>query len=283
MVRLLLLAASAVACLRSYAQFRYTVTSTPDSALVSMNGQARGYTPCEIDFRWNEAVNGRILFEVSSPGFITWKDSVVEKPFKLELKAKVSLTRALPANDEANGRALIAFDKVLADLKDDTPVGRYTDDRGKSETLTWQGSIRIGDDSFARRFYEVLRSAGYSTLLQQDADLFSGQKEERAQLPRFIVGARVLALDIDLRKTREKDLGAGKIKGRTRMDLEWQVLDKMSGKVALKVTTTGMTRYRWSFRPPVGEDLAVFDDALQLAGRARIAGNECARNALRKS
>jgi len=157
---------------------------------------------------------------------------------------------------------VVAFDRLLADLKDGTPIGHFTNQDGTSEVLKWEGSVKLGESSFEQRFYEILNNAGFRTPVIQGARLFSGSTNDRQQLPRYLVGARILDYAVELHYDKAKHFGAGPVVGRTRLRLEWQVLDKATGNLALTVTTEGISRNRQLSGSGTSENLLAFEDAL---------------------
>src|SRR5690606_1338272 len=147
----------------TFAQLNYIITSTPDSALVSLNGEIKCYTPCMITYRWRDAKNGMLRFDVSSPGYSTWSDTLTEKPWQLVLKSTVSLVREAPVLDSVISIPLVAFDKLIADLKEGTLIGNTIDRGGNSIPIKWDDTTRVGSAIVENSFNSTLRLYGYRT------------------------------------------------------------------------------------------------------------------------
>jgi S1-C subfamily serine protease len=260
--RYLLLPALALCSGMAAAQFQWVFTSEPDSAEVKVNGTTRCHTPCAVNYRWRDQVDGRITVTVDAPGHVQWKDSVLEKPDRLMRSSQVKLDRNKINLDLGATSPVVAFDKLAADIPDGTTIGTYRDAKGKSEPIKWEGSVKVGDEAFQRSFYEILTNAGVRTPMREGAKLFSETVEGRQQLPRYMVGAQLLEYSIDLRHAEGKHYGAGAVTSRTRWLLEWQVLDRVSRKVVLSVRTEGVARYRQRSGAGKSENLRAFEDAL---------------------
>lgn len=75
-------------------QFSYTLYTAPDSAEVFVNGKSVGYTPGDFNFRWKQAENDRLVFEVRKSGYKDWGDTLTSKPRKFKYGSKtIELTR----------------------------------------------------------------------------------------------------------------------------------------------------------------------------------------------
>ncbi|MEX2589973.1 MAG: trypsin-like peptidase domain-containing protein [Chitinophagales bacterium] len=245
------------------AQFHYDLTSIPDSAKVTLNGETECYTPCRVKFYWRKAENGKLIVAVQAPGFEPWADTLRKKPSKFNFKHDAELKRKLPVFDDLDSiTALVAFDKLLADFKDGTTVGKYKKSKDETETIKWEGNIKIGESGFEETFYEIVTNAGFTTPLSEFTSLFSDDSDKRKPLPRFIVGANLAGYDVYFENTKKKSYGAGKKIGITKMTIEWQVLDKKSGDVVLKKQTEGKIRYRTGRYYSTPNNLMAFEDAL---------------------
>lgn len=248
----------------SFAQFRYELTSTPDSAKVTFNGKTECYTPCRAKFFWNKVKeNKQLIVAIEAPGFEPWADTLKRKPSNFNFWEDAELKRKLPVYDELDSiTAVVGFDKLLADFKDGTVVGKRQMEKDQSEPIKWEGNIRIGESGFEETFYEIVTNAGFTTPLSEFTSLFADDTEDRKPLPRFIVGANLVDYNIYFGKSDEKDYGAGEVVGITTMGIEWQVLDKKTGDVVLKKKTKGRIRYRTSRYYSTPNNLMAFEDAL---------------------
>jgi len=244
----------------SPAQFHYSLTSTPDSAQVLLNGQPRCTTPCIVRYRWNEAVKDRVVLEVTTPGFENWTDTISAKPVRFNDRERIDLVRIIPTFDLGPTSAVIGFDKLIADFKDGTVVGSNLDELGQSSPIKWEGTVKAGEKGFKRRFYEVLSKAGFRIPSVPDPKLFSDG--EGIQQPRFLVGLQLLEISVDLRHDTRKDLGEGPFVGTTRLTLEWKVLDRATGKVVQTVSTRGRSVHRQREGYVQSDNINAFEDAL---------------------
>lgn len=251
----------ACSTLVSTAQFHYTITSTPDSAIVLLNGKEKCATPCLVKYRWKDAENGKIVFQVTAPGHKAWNDSISSKPNEFDRRKYVHLDRQRTRFKFDTAAPLIAFDKLLAaDFQDGRVIGSFTNKEGGQEALKWEGSVKIGERAFERKFYEVVNDMGFPISKNADPKLFEKTRSERPQMPRFVVGVKLVDYNITALHDPRPDHGAGSVTSRTSLDLEWQVLDRSTGKVVLTQTTTGTHKHRQ--RSAEGENLAAFEDAL---------------------
>lgn len=251
-----------LSCGTACGQFRCTFTSVPDSAEVRVNGTTRCHTPCRVKYSWRQARDGRLLFEVTAPGYTTWSDTLWKKPSVLNEAKEVNLIRQLPRFDVRGTTAIVAFDRLLADFTDGTEVGSYTNEEGRVEALKWDGYTKLGEHDFETGFYEVLHHAGFATPLHERSEPLSGSGKEWPTPPRFLVGVRLLKYNVALKHKEGEDFGAGPVKGRVRMQLEWQVMDKSSGSIALRDTTEGFVRIRQGAGRIVSGNLMAFESAL---------------------
>jgi S1-C subfamily serine protease len=245
-------------------QFKYTFTSTPDSAEVFMNGQSQCHTPCHVNYYWKASkATGNIVFEIKANGFQTWSDTIESKPKEFTELSRVSLDNDIPNFDLGENSAVVMFDKLMAEFKEGTTVGRYVDSKGKSKPMNWEGSVKVGDSGFDRRFYEIITSAGINSPYKKAAEMFSDQKDRsNNQLPRYIIGAKLVDYKIYMRMENGKNYGAGSLKSRTKMGIEWQVLDKVSDEVVLTYTANGYANERQRGYRYSGDNMPAFEASL---------------------
>ena len=243
------------------AQFNYVVRSTPDSAQVSLNGKYRCSTPCMLKYRWKEAVEGRLVFEVSADGYKSWTDTIAAKPRLFEEKKTVTLDRDIPVFELGPSSPIVGFDKLIADIPEGTVIGSSIDEKGKVEPIKWEGSIKVGESAFEQRFYQIMKQAGVNTSGKQDPKLFS-KGDQRTRLPRYLVGMQMTGQTMNLRYDHAKTYGEGSVIGRTTMACEWKVLDRSTGKVVLSVPTDGRSNHRQWRGLVQSDNLLAFEDAL---------------------
>jgi S1-C subfamily serine protease len=249
----------------AHGQFRTIITCSPDSAIVLVNGKARCNTPCGLDYFWRDAVDGKIVISVEASGYEPWTDTITEKPDQLDDRERISLTRKLPKLELGPNSAIVGFDKLLGDFQQDRVIGVSVDEDGKSTPIKWDGSVKVGDKTFERRFYDVLLKVGVRTPRPKDPKLFS-DGDQRSQLPRYLVGATVEDIDVRVRHDRAKHYGEGPVVGRAMWRFNWQVLDRSTGKVVHEHVTEGRSRSRGMGSMQPG-NITAFEDALvQLLG-----------------
>lgn len=256
---LLIVGAIAPGMLR--AQFHRIFTSTPDSAQVYVNGRPTCTTPCVASYRWGQALNGQLSFSVEAAGYEPWTDTIREKPHEFDDRQRITLTRIIPVLGMAPNSAMVGFDKLVAEMTDGSVIGISVDMDGKSEPIKWEGNVKLGEKAFERRFYEVLDKAGVRIPKPKDPKLFS-ELDQRPQLPRFLVGATITQVEIQLRHSTAKDLGEGPVMGRTKLQCEWKVLDRSTGKVILDHTATGRSNHRQRGGYVQSDNITAFEDAL---------------------
>lgn len=246
-----------------WAQFQYHITSIPDSVLVSVNGQQKCYTPCVVEYDWKENRNDPFIITASADGYEVWSDTIREKPLDYDLRRSFELKRVIPSFVQDSLKTVIGFDRLLADFHDGRPVGTVVYGNSKVDTIKWEGETKIGVKDFEERFLEIMKQVGYRTPERQDATLFSDNSAIRYSKPRYLVGAKVIDYHATFIQERAKVLGAGKLKGKTELMLEWQVLDRATGNIVLKENTSGAARYRdKSSRSEYSANLVAFENAL---------------------
>ena len=256
----LLSASVTMVSLSVQAQFRYTFFSTPDSAQVTLNGQPQCTTPCLVKYRWSQAKEGRIVFTVSALGYDAWTDTLTAKPRQFDDRERITLERVIPTYEVGPTSAIVGFDKLLADIKDGTEVGTSVGEDGKATPIKWEGSVKVGEKAFERRFYEVLSKAGIRTPSRPDPKLFSDGG--RVQLPRYLVGVQLMDLKVDLRHDPRKHYEAGSEVGSTNLTMEWKVLDRSTGKVVNTLSTAGRAIHRQRLGYVQSDNITAFEDAL---------------------
>lgn len=227
-----------------WSQFYYHLTSVPDSVLVKVNGQEKCYTPCVVEFNWKDHRNTPFIMTASASGFNEWSDTIREKPNNFYIRKSFEMVRRIPNYISDSLKTVIGFDRLLADFQDGREVGMVVYGNSKIDTIKWEGDTKIGVKDFEERFLEIMKQVGYRIPERQDATLFSDNTTIRYSKPRYLVGARVIDYRTTLVEERPKVLGAGKLKGKTELLLEWQVLDRATGNIVLKETTSGIAQYR---------------------------------------
>ncbi len=225
------------------AQFSYTLYTAPDSAEVFVNGKSVGYTPGDFNFRWKQAENDRLVFEVRKSGYKDWGDTLTSKPRKFKYGSKtIELTREVPKFAFDSLTSAVEFDKLLAASFDKGKVIGYSETKSGYKTdLVWDGTTKVGDESFEENFYELLGRAGFTlpSGTKYKVELFDRQEKTIAPKARFTVGAELK--DYYVTSAYMKMPYTKRIERRqtVRMDLEWQVFDKKKGEVVLRYKNRG--------------------------------------------
>lgn len=212
------------------AQFRYTITSLPDSAAVYMNDELECYTPCRVKYYWRSAQNGKLVFSVKAENFEIWSDTLREKPHDFDKRKRVFLEKKYKIFDFKEA-PLTDFDKLVIEFNNGEKIGEKVSLDGSKESINWKGSIKIGDESFREKFIETATNMGFNTIINESSQLFSDDNRKRQKLPRFIVGVEVKDYQVNYKQVKDKDYSAGDVKARTEMAFLWKVLDKKSGEV----------------------------------------------------
>lgn len=243
-------------------QFHYTFRSEPSGAQVTLNGEPRCTTPCAVKYRWNEAKNDRLLFEVKAPGYRTWSDTLDKKPWQFDETAWVELKRDLKDLGLDSSSALVAFDKLVVDLKDGSVIGQSTDKDGKSTPIKWEGTVKVGERSFERAFYEILMGSGVRTPVKESARLFSDGSKNRRMLPRYSVGVQLLDVHMDARHEESDVKNMSVMACSTKFVMDWQVLDHTSNTVVLNVRNEGASLTRSRLGHLENDNLTAFENGL---------------------
>lgn len=243
------------------AQFERTFTSRPDSAIVIMNDQVVGHTPCRIEYNWPTAAKaGRIIFQVSRTGFGSWADTVFTKPSQLDELEHVILERTLPDLSTDSLGKIADFDRMISDLRPESIIGQKTDKAGATSPLKWSASIGVLHQGGTFRHAMMKMGLGNEPMTKEE--LFSGPANARPIPPRFLVGAKLIDYDVDIRYSGQDDHGAGPFVSRTSMNLEWQVFDREVNAVVLTYTNRGEYRTRSKEKYASEQPTLAFEDAL---------------------
>jgi len=225
-------------------QLTYKVTSLPDSAAVYQNEELVGHTPLYLKYRWRDNVNGEIRFEVKKEGYRTANFKLNEKPMDFDEREHLILE---PDFDriEQKGQPLIDFDRLLVDFRDDQIIGKRQLLKGTAEDVKWSGSIKVGDESYGEEFIDIATDMGFNTLRAANSQLFSEEQSASSQIPRFLVGARLIELDIQMQEEEVKH-NIDPLKCKTALQMEWNVLDKKNSKVIMTAIHPGTFQFRQS-------------------------------------
>lgn len=243
------------------AQFERTFTSRPDSATVTMNDQVIGHTPCRIEYNWPSAAKaGKIIFKVSRTGYGSWADTIFTKPSQLDELEHVILERSLP-DLSADSLGIVAdFDRMISELRPESIIGQKTDKAGASTPLKWSASV--GGLHHGGTFRHAMMKMGLGNKPITKEQLFSRPANDRPIPPRFLVGAKLIDYNVDIRYSRQDDHGAGPFVCRTSMNLEWQVFDREVNAVVLTYTNRGEYRTRSKEKYASEQPAFAFEDAL---------------------
>lgn len=246
--------------LTANAQFIYDIYSTPDSASVFINGEETCVTPCRHKFYWRDNVDGQISFAVKAPGFKTWGDTLFKKPYQFDFEERITLERELPIFNLDSATAVVGFDKLLIKFDDGAKIGSYKKMNNVEEPIKWEGSYKIGVDSFNKKFYELISHLGFRTPFNDKVELFNND-HDKVRLPRYLVGAQITDYEIRLDEMQNFNK-AIEIKSVTTMDIDWKVLDKKTNKVVLSHSNRGVARTRQGRFNQSPDNLLAFEDAL---------------------
>ena len=200
------------------AQFRYTFTSFPDSAEVEMNGKIKCYTPCSIDYYWRDRINEKIVFSVNSIGYKTWSDTLRMKPSSFDEWEYLELEEDYEIFQFDSLSPLIGFDKLMINLKDGEVIGKKVDLKNNTEVIKWRGSVKIGDEVFEEKFYEIATNMGYNSIISQSAELFSDHQRASSQLPRYIIGVEIKKYNLSYIQVKDKNYNSGDVKAKNKIE-----------------------------------------------------------------
>jgi len=226
------------------AQFRYKFTSLPDSSEVKLNGEIKCHTPCRLKFYWKEAIDDKLVFSVSHPNYKSWSDTIRKKPRDFDQSNRIELEPKIKPLEIDENSPLIAFDKLMVRFSDGKKLGEKVKLDGSSESINWRGSIKIGDEVFEKKFYELMTNMGYNSVISENAKLFSEERRRNNKLPRFIVGVEIVDYKLNYRQVKDKNYGDGDVIGNTKIKFNWNVLDKKTGDIVLKYENNASVRFR---------------------------------------
>ena len=247
----------------AHAQFEYDVSGSPDSAQVSFNGRPKCVTPCRARYTWSEAVDKRIAVEVTAPGYEPWRDTLWRKPQNYVQFVIAHLKRSPLSPPLDSTTAIVAFDRLLINLKAGDRIGTRTDRHGDKLPINWEPSLQAGERTVERRFYEAVTQAGVRVPGKQAEKLFAKPTDQRVQTPRYLVGGEVASLNTSI--TFERDRQSAKNdgeRGRSEMRITWQVLDRTTSKVVLTASTIGVSTSRDRTIFGADDQIEAFEDAL---------------------
>ena len=233
----------ALLSLNGMSQFHYTITSTPDSAIVLVNGDQECVTPCRVKYYWRHKKNNMMTFAVSSQGYESWYDTISEKPSEFSVRERIELKPTTVKLNFDSINPLIGFDKLLAVFEDGQQVGSFTNLEGKVEPIKWEGSVKLGNSTFERKFFQLLTNYGFETPISENSKLFS-KDNGRKLLPKYVVGAQIVAYDVQIIEDDVKSYGAGNLRVKTHLTIDWKVMDKSNDKIIYSYKSNGVIRQR---------------------------------------
>ncbi len=260
-MKVLLLFLSLFFCLENFGQFQHTFTSFPDSAIVYMNGEEKCVTPCRVKYYWKDRVNEKIEFKIEKSGYKDFVETLTEKPNRFDYYERINLNKDFDVFD-LEGTPLIAFDKLLVDFDNGQKIGERKFLRGPTEEITWSGSIKVGDNSFEKKFYRIATDMGFNTLVSKGSQLFSEEDYSDNKLPKYIIGVEVVDYNISYRESAAKDYNDGEFVGVTTISFNWKVLNKKSNNIILEKQNTASFRFRQNRYESAQNNLEVFELAL---------------------
>lgn len=236
-------------------QFTYELTSTPDSANVSLNGASLGKTPLVAKIDWSKLPDGGFVFLFSRAGFGEARFVVTEKPKYKENFKEVKLEKIHPHFVLDSNSVLVNFDKVMTEF----PLGKVI---GRNKTfyggdLTWEAYSRVGVKQFATRADDVLGSAGFRTPFIRGNELFSDQITMDT-VPRFLIGGMLKEIWVELGPTTVVG-----IKAKNWCTIEWKVFDKVLNKVVLTAVSRGEFEGKYTNPTELNVMMDLFQDAME--------------------
>jgi len=251
----------AFAALKLHAQFRYTLTSLPDSAEVRLNGELKGYTPYRLNFFWRNAIDGKLVVSINKEGYKSWSDTIVKKPMNWDFREKAYLKPSFPYLN-LDDSPLIAFDKLIVEFPDGKVIGEKNYLKSETKQLKWEGSIKIGDEKFEEKFYEIANKMGLNNPVSENAKLFSEDQRTRKQLPRYMIGTEITDYSINYTQVKGKNYRDGNVIGKTEISFKWKVLDKKTGQIVLSLENVSKIRFRQETYQQIENNILVFEKAL---------------------
>lgn len=230
-----------------FAQLYYTIKSEPDSSLVKVNGKEVGYTPYRLKYNWGPtAVDGKIVFTVEANGYQTWSDTLTKKPKEFNTSKTVFLSRKFEKNNFDSSKVIVGFDKLLAVFDEGKRIGTIYRSNGSSDAIKWEGSIKVGDKAFESRFYDIVANMGLQTPVSKSNALFAGEDSKKPMLPRYIIGAQIVDINVVSKYDKKDKLRAGAYVTSHYLKVEWKVLDKTTDQVVYSFTAENNYRNRSS-------------------------------------
>src|SRR5690606_25838606 len=139
--------------------------------------------------------------------------------------------------------------------------GNFTNLEGKIESINWEGSVKLGNSSFERKFYQLLTNYGFETPISESSKLFS-KENGRKLLPKYVVGAQIVAYDVQIVEDDIKSYGAGNLRIKTNLTIDWKVMNKSNDKIVYSYASNGVVRQREHYSR-TGRDNAL--EAFELA------------------
>ncbi len=227
------------------AQLYYTIKSEPDSSLVKVNGKDVGYTPFRVKYNWKStAIDNKIVFSVESKGYETWSDTLIKKPRSFDINKTVFLSRKFEKNNFDSSKVIVGFDRLLAVFDEGKQIGTVRRSTGNSEAIKWEGSVKIGDKAFENRFYDIVANMGLQTPISKNNALFAGEDSKKPLLPRYIIGAQIMDININTFYDKNDKLKAGSYVTSHYLKIEWKVLDKTTDQVVYSFTSENQYKNR---------------------------------------
>lgn len=242
-------------------QFIYSFNSFPDSAAVYKNGELECYTPCKIKYYWRDNIDGYIKYEIKKENYKDWSTVVSKKPSEFDDFEKVFLEKQFNRMN-LESTPLISFDKIRVNFADGKKVGTRTWLKKPSESIEWSGSIKVGDEIFEEKFYDISTNLGFNNLLSQSTELFSENTSNNRKLPKYIIGTEITDYQLSYNEVKEEKHDGGNVKGETQIGFDWRVLDKRSGKEVLSLKNSASIKYRLSLYSSSSYNVEVFELAL---------------------
>ena len=228
-----------------YSQLYYTIKSEPDSCLVKVNGKEMGYTPYRLKYTWGStAVDNKIVIAVESPGYEAWTDVITQKPKGFDMTKIAVLSRKFNKQNYDSTDVIIAFDKLLADFPEGKQIGVVHKSNGTSETIKWEGSTKVGDKDFEIRFYDIASNMGIQTPITKSNALFAGEDSKKPMLPRYLIGAQVVDLNVTVKYDKKDKYRAGAYVTTNNIKIVWKVLDKSTDKVVYSFESQNSAKMR---------------------------------------
>lgn len=175
----------------------------------------------------------------------------------------ISVPRAEPLAVEGDTRS-VGFTRVVFRIEPDSLVGAsYM--RGAKQELRWRSTLVVAPEDYAILALERLREQGYDARGGEDL-LFD---QDTSGSARFQLGAEVS----DLRYRSVETMNRKQSSTECRLDLDWQLFDRTTGEVVLRLRTRGWAKVDGASAP------SVFNRAF-LAGLDHLMAEQRFRGAL---